>query len=107
MMLMAWGAYWIQSGNIRATWNTPATTMVAAWIRALTGVGPSMASGSQMWSGNMALLPAPPMNISVSAVGRMKAPAVSALAALTPRNGSVPAPMTISEPVKLKLNDSV
>ena len=26
---------------------TPAATMVAAWISALTGVGPSMASGSQ------------------------------------------------------------
>ena len=25
--------------------------MVAAWIRALTGVGPSMASGSHVWSG--------------------------------------------------------
>ena len=25
--------------------------MVAAWMRALTGVGPSMASGSQVWSG--------------------------------------------------------
>ena len=26
---------------------TPAVTMVAAWIRAETGVGPSIASGSQ------------------------------------------------------------
>ena len=26
---------------------TPAVTMVAAWIRALTGVGPTIASGSQ------------------------------------------------------------
>jgi hypothetical protein len=32
--------------------NTPAATMVAAWISALTGVGPSIASGSQTWSGN-------------------------------------------------------
>ena len=30
--------------------------MVAAWISAETGVGPSMASGSQVWSGNWALL---------------------------------------------------
>ena len=30
----------------RATMYTPAVTMVAAWISALTGVGPSMASGS-------------------------------------------------------------
>ena len=31
---------------IRATMYTPAVTMVAAWMRALTGVGPAMASGS-------------------------------------------------------------
>ena len=34
-------------GNNRATKNTPATTIVAACIKALTGVGPSMASGNQ------------------------------------------------------------
>ena len=37
--------------------------MVAAWIRADTGVGPSMASGNQMCKGNIADLPAPPMKI--------------------------------------------
>ena len=31
---------------VRATRYTPAVTMVAAWIRADTGVGPAMASGS-------------------------------------------------------------
>ena len=31
----------------RAIMYTPAVTIVAAWIRAETGVGPSMASGSQ------------------------------------------------------------
>ncbi len=31
----------------RATIYTPAVTMVAAWINAETGVGPSIASGSQ------------------------------------------------------------
>ena len=31
----------------RATIYMPAVTMVAAWINADTGVGPSMASGSQ------------------------------------------------------------
>ena len=30
----------------------PATTMVAAWMRAETGVGPAMASGSQVWRMN-------------------------------------------------------
>jgi hypothetical protein len=32
---------------LRATMYTPAVTIVAAWISAETGVGPSMASGSQ------------------------------------------------------------
>lgn len=30
----------------------PATTMVAAWISADTGVGPAIASGSQVWRMN-------------------------------------------------------
>ena len=34
------------SGSIRATRYTPAATIVAACISALTGVGPSIASGS-------------------------------------------------------------
>ena len=50
------------SGDSRATMNTPAVTMVAAWIRAETGVGPSMASGSQVCSRNCADLPMAPMN---------------------------------------------
>jgi hypothetical protein len=39
---------------MRATRYTPAVTIVAAWIRAETGVGPSMASGSQVCSGTCA-----------------------------------------------------
>jgi len=39
-------------------------TIVAAWIRAETGVGPSIASGSQTWRGNWALLPIAPANTS-------------------------------------------
>ena len=35
------------TGDIRAIRNTPAVTIVAAWISAETGVGPSIASGSQ------------------------------------------------------------
>ena len=35
----------------------PAVTMVAAWISADTGVGPSIASGNQRWSGICALFP--------------------------------------------------
>ncbi len=33
--------------DIRTIKYTPAVTMVAAWIRAETGVGPAIASGSQ------------------------------------------------------------
>ncbi len=47
--------------------KTPAVTIVAAWIRALTGVGPSIASGNQICSGNMADLPAPPIKTNVNA----------------------------------------
>src|SRR5205814_3044732 len=38
----------------------PAVTMVAAWISAETGVGPSIASGSQAWSGYWPDLPHAP-----------------------------------------------
>ena len=38
--------------------------MVAAWIKAETGVGPSIASGSQVCSRNCADLPIAPMNSS-------------------------------------------
>ncbi len=41
--------------------------MVAAWISAETGVGPAMASGSQVCSGNWADLPMAPMNREISA----------------------------------------
>src|SRR6201985_3773947 len=60
-------------GDNRATMNTPAVTMVAAWISAETGVGPSIASGNQVCSRNCADLPIAPMNrnrqIRVSASG--------------------------------------
>ena len=44
--------------------NTPAVTIVAAWMRAETGVGPSIASGNQVCSRNCADLPIAPMNSS-------------------------------------------
>src|SRR5579862_9729541 len=50
------------SGDIRATMNMPAVTMVAAWIRAEIGVGPSIESGSQTCSGICADLPMAPTN---------------------------------------------
>ena len=40
------------NGNTRMPTNTPAATIVAAWINAEAGVGPSMASGSQDIKGN-------------------------------------------------------
>src|SRR2546427_11665740 len=51
-------------GDMRATMKMPAVTMVAAWISAEIGVGPSIESGSQTCSGNCALLPIAPMNSS-------------------------------------------
>lgn len=38
----------------------PAVTIVAAWISAEIGVGPSIESGSQTWNGNWADLPIAP-----------------------------------------------
>ncbi|OIQ71910.1 hypothetical protein GALL_464670 [mine drainage metagenome] len=52
------------SGDIRATMKMPAVTMVAAWIRAEIGVGPSIESGSQTCSGTCADLPMAPTNSS-------------------------------------------
>src|SRR5579863_630061 len=50
------------SGDMRATMKMPAVTMVAAWISAEMGVGPSIESGSQTCSGICADLPIAPMN---------------------------------------------
>ena len=46
-----------KNGCARQMRYTPAVTIVAAWMRADTGVGPSMASVSQGKSGICALLP--------------------------------------------------
>src|SRR4029450_5177754 len=43
-----------KSGDMRATMKMPAVTMVAAWISAEIGVGPSIESGSHTCSGNCA-----------------------------------------------------
>ena len=60
-MAKAVGAY-SNTGDMRATRNTPAVTMVAAWINAETGVGPSIASGSQVCRPSCADLPQAPRN---------------------------------------------
>ena len=54
----------------RASMYTPAATIVAAWMSAETGVGPSMASGSQTCSGNCADLPTAPQKISSTVMVR-------------------------------------
>ena len=54
---------------IRANKKIPAATIVAAWIRAETGVGPSMASGNQTCSGICADLPVAPMNMRATTHG--------------------------------------
>ena len=46
--------------------NTPAVTIVAAWMSADTGVGPSIASGSQKYSGSWADLPTAPRKSSAA-----------------------------------------
>src|SRR6202012_4973590 len=47
----------LKIGLDRTIRETPAVTMVAAWMRAETGVGPSIASSSQDCSGTWADLP--------------------------------------------------
>src|SRR6185369_17722728 len=48
------------SGDMRATMKMPAVTIVAAWINAEIGVGPSIESGSQTCNGTCADLPIAP-----------------------------------------------
>ena len=52
-------------GKKRATKNTPAATIVAAWIKALTGVGPSIASGNHVCKGNCPDFPIAPKKIPI------------------------------------------
>ena len=53
----------LMNGNNLTSKNTPAATIVAECTNALTGVGPSIASGNQVWKGNCADLPIAPDNI--------------------------------------------
>src|SRR3954465_2380167 len=48
------------TGDRRQIRYKPDVTIVAAWISALTGVGPAIASGSHTYSGICALLPNAP-----------------------------------------------
>src|SRR5688572_24498951 len=56
-----------KTGYSRATRNTPATTIVELCSSDDTGVGPAIASGSQVCSGNWPLLPMQAMNRATEA----------------------------------------
>jgi hypothetical protein len=70
--------------------------MVAAWMSALTGVGPSIASGNQVCSGTCALFAAAPTNSSsATAVATpLPTPRPSGAVANTPVKSSVPSSRT-------------
>ena len=71
MMATTRSAVGVKKGYMRPTMKTPAATMVAAWIRAETGVGPAMASGSHTWSGNWADLEIAPQKTRMPAAVSM------------------------------------
>ena len=56
-----------KKGDIRLTMKIPAVTIVAAWIKAEIGVGPSIESGNQTCKGNCADLPIAPINKQIHA----------------------------------------
>src|SRR5450756_844810 len=73
------------SGDMRATMKIPAVTMVAAWINAEIGVGPSIESGSQTCSGNCADLPMAPMNrqMQITDISSQGTPGMISMVVLT------------------------
>src|ERR1035437_6518486 len=70
------------SGDMRVTMKIPAVTMVAAWINAEIGVGPSIESGNHTCKGNCADLPMAPMNkqMHVTVINIQSVPGSSSLA---------------------------
>ncbi len=71
-----------KSGDMRATMKMPAVTIVAAWISAEIGVGPSIESGSQTCRGTCADLPIAPTN------SRMQIAVISATPSPSPNSAS-------------------
>jgi hypothetical protein len=71
------------SGHMRAMRYTPAVTIVAAWISAETGVGPSIASASHVCSGTCADFAKAPTS------SRMQ-PAVRSPWGISPARSNVP-----------------
>ena len=74
------------SGDMRATMKMPAVTIVAAWISAEIGVGPSIESGSHTCSGNCALLPIAPMKrqMQITVISSHSVPGNASLASSLP-----------------------
>src|ERR1700687_2845106 len=67
---------------VRAIMYTPAVTMVAAWINALTGVGPSIASGNQTYNGSCADFPVAPTKSSSAIAVSVASPIAKCPAAI-------------------------
>ena len=73
--------------------------MVAAWINADTGVGPSIASGNQICKGNMADFPAPPINSKVKPQVSILAPKKLALVMLKNSGDCAEVNFSINNPI--------
>src|SRR5450830_82818 len=73
------------SGDMRDTMKMPAVTMVAAWIKAEIGVGPSIESGSQTCSGTCADLAMAPMNrqMQITDISSQGTPGMISMVVLT------------------------
>src|SRR5579883_2550394 len=75
----------LQRGAHRATKYTPAVTIVAAWISAETGVGPSIASGNHVCNGICADFAAAPINSPTQMANNSAGPYVPAAANPSPK----------------------
>src|ERR1700742_4342227 len=72
-----------RSGRSRMSRYTPDVTMVAAWMRADTGVGPAMASGNHTNRGSWADLPVAAIRKSTAMAGTVVECKVDALPAMS------------------------
>jgi hypothetical protein len=78
--------------------------MVAAWINADTGVGPAIASGSHVWSGNWPLLPMMPISNASAQTNMNVEPAEpDSAASLTATMSNDPVPVTRSTRKKVMM----
>ena len=77
----------LSTGLTRTIRNTPAVTIVAAWMSADTGVGPAIASGSHTNRGSWALLPTAPTK-SITAI---------AVAVVVARSPWIAAPLMVAK----------